>query len=193
MKAFCLYGAGALLLAANLTAMADATPPKGWIVAGSNPRAYDCGTDLTVAAPGSQHSATIKAKSADASGFATLMQIVAADNYRGQRIRLSALLRTGSASRAQLWMRVDGADHEILAFDNMDSRPIVGTTDWQSYSVVLNVPKDSADIAFGFLLSGQGAVWADQFQLEAVGNDVAPTATSPAALPKVPVDLDFAQ
>ena len=192
MKAISLYGAGVLLLAANLAVMADATPPKGWVVSGNNPAGYDCGTDLAVAAAGSQQSAYIKAKSVDASGFATVMQRVAADNYRGQRIRLSAVLRTDSANRAQLWMRVDGADHRILAFDNMGSRPIAGTTDWRSYSVVLNVPKESADIAFGFLLSGPGAVWADQFQLEAVGGDAAPTETA-AALPKVPVNPDFAQ
>jgi hypothetical protein len=40
-----------------------------------------------------------------------------------------------------LWMRVDGAQKDNLAFDNMAGRKITGTRDWATYTVVLDVPR----------------------------------------------------
>ena len=72
-------------------------------------------------------------------------------------------------------MRVDG-NGGTLAFDNMQSRPIRGTTDWTLVSVVLDVPSDATGIAIGLLLSSPGEAWIDDASLEVVGTDV-PTRT----------------
>jgi len=45
---------------------------------------------------------------------------------------------------------------EVIAFDNMQKRAINGTTGWQRYEVVLDVPKDATVVAFGILLNGGG-------------------------------------
>ena len=194
MKRKILTWCCSLLLAISLASAASADAPTGWAIAGNNPAAYDFGTDSSVVASGSRRSAYIKAKASAVSGFGVLMQTIAADNYQGSRLRLSALLRTGNANRAQMWMRVDGADRKVLAFDNMDARPVSGTTDWQRYEIVLDVPKDSVDIAFGFFLMGGGSVWADQFQMDQVGDSI-PTTAAMQAPPKSrsPVNLDFSQ
>ena len=63
---------------------------------------------------------------------------------------MSGYLKTSEVTKAQMWMRVDGANTKILSFDNMDSRPVRGTTSWTRYEIVLDVPADSIDIAFGF-------------------------------------------
>ena len=124
------------------------------------------------------------------------MQIIAADDYRGERWRLSGYLRTDAAKRAQMWMRVAGPDRQTLGFDNMDpggdmdSRPVTGTTRWTQYDIVHDVPSASTDIAFGFLLIGSGRVWGDSFKLEKVGAAVPVTSAGPA-LPRAPVNLDF--
>ncbi len=55
-----------------------------------------------------------------------------------------------------LWMRVDGRDRKITAFDNMQNRSIKGTTDWSTYSVVLDVSEEAVDVSFGTLMSGKG-------------------------------------
>ena len=73
-------------------------------------------------------------------------------------------------------MRVDGPEEgKSLRFDNMQSRPIKGTTDWHQYEVVLDVPSESVNIAFGILLYGKGQAWLSDVQFDEVGLEVAVT------------------
>ena len=61
---------------------------------GSKPGDYDFGTEHTEGSVGAQ-AAYIKAKpGATANGFGTLMQTVKADDYLGQRVRVSARLKS---------------------------------------------------------------------------------------------------
>ncbi len=180
----------AIAVGLGLTSAAHAAAPYAWSIAGSAPTDYEFAMDATTAASGVK-SALITAKpGARSDGFGTLMQIIAADDYRGGRWRLSGYLRTDAAKRAQIWMRVDGPDRQILSFDNMDSRPVTGTTSWTQYDIVLDVPSASTDIAFGFLLIASGKVWGDSFKLEKVGATVPVTSAGPA-LPRAPANLDF--
>jgi hypothetical protein len=168
--------------------------PTGWFVAGNAPNDYEFSRDTSTAQSG-RSSALIAAKAGVASsGFGTLMQIIDADNYRGARWRMTGYLKTSNVAKAQMWMRVDGPDKRILAFDNMDSRPVRGTTGWTRYEIVLDVPADSTDIAFGFfLMQGSGKVWGDTFNFEKVDSTVPLTApvTAAPARPKEPVNTDF--
>ncbi|GER88945.1 hypothetical protein KDW_31070 [Dictyobacter vulcani] len=59
-----------------------------------------------------------------------------------------------------------------LDYDNMQNRPIQGTADWQRYQVVLDVPGESLDIAFGLLLQGKGQVWLQDASIIEVGNEI---------------------
>jgi hypothetical protein len=173
-----------------LTHLAFAAPPLGWIIAGSSPTHYVFAVDTATPVSGSK-SASITAKpTATSNGFGTLMQMIAADDYRGSRLRFSGYLRTANADRSQMWMRVDGPNHQVLAFDNMDSRPIVGTTEWKRYGIVLDVPENAVDITFGFFLAGRGEVWGADFKLEKVGTEVPVTSRGPLLLRK-PANLNF--
>lgn len=88
-------------------------------------------------------------------------------------------------------MRVD-SDSQQLAFDNMEDRPIKGTTDWRRYEVVLNVPQNATGIFLGVLLGGTGTVWLNSVNLEVVGSDVPTTETkAPPSLPNAPANLNF--
>jgi hypothetical protein len=89
-------------------------------------------------------------------------------------------------------MRVDQGK-ERVAFDNMQDRPIKGTTDWQRYNVVLNVPPDSTGISFGILLDGAGEVWLSGTKFDVVGADVPATGVEDRKVPDNPVNLDFAE
>ncbi len=150
-------------------------PVKGWSVAGTRPQDYEFGTAHLDGA----NCAFIKARETPkADGFGSLGQYIAADNYRSQRLQLSAEMKTDNAARAQLWMRVDGARSKMLGFYNMGDKPVVGTTGWKRYDVVLDVPPEAVAIAFGYFLSGNGTVWARDFKLEAVNKDV-PVSTFP--------------
>jgi beta-lactamase regulating signal transducer with metallopeptidase domain len=93
--------------------------------------------------------------------------------YRGKRLKYSGFLRSQDAGTAGLWMRVDSIQDGVakpIAFDNMSTRPIKGTTEWNEYAVVLDVPPEATSIAFGILLTGQGTLWGDDLKIEIVGN-----------------------
>ena len=166
-----------------------AAAPHGWGLAGSRPTAYDTGVDPVVLYAGAP-SAFLRSKENPVKGFGTLMQSIAADDYRGKRIRFSGYVRADQVKEgAGLWMRVD-KERESVAFDNMQNRPIKGTSDWLQYAVVLDVPSDATGIFFGILLTETGTVWLSGVKFEVVGTDVPTTSSSTGS--RVPVNLDFA-
>lgn len=124
------------------------------------------------------------------SGFGTLMQIFKADHYRNKRMRFTAVVKTDAVyGWAGLWMRVDGPKKEMLGFDNMSTRPINGTTGWQRYSVVLDVPQESVNIGFGILLNGFGQVSLADVRFEETDDE--PTGPPEREYPDKPSNLDF--
>lgn len=177
-------------------ANANNQAPTGWLVRGSHPKDYEVTVDKTIAHSG-QASGSIKSSHSQPQGFGTLMQKCKAEQYRGQRLRMSAYAKAeGVVNWAGLWLRVDGAADQMLGFDNMENRPIQGTSEWKLYEIVLDVPAESLHLAFGVLLTGEGQVWIDDIQFEAVGPDVLSTGqpSREQLLPLVnphPVNLNF--
>jgi len=158
----------------------SAAPPKGWFMAGTKPALYDSGVDAQAVMNGLP-SAYMKSTQPVPEGFGTLMQNFAATQYLGQRVRFTARVKSDSVERwAGLWMRVDGATQKSLAFDNMMDRPIKGTTGWQSYDIVLDVPQSATGIFFGILMDGPGEVWLNSVTFEVVGTGVPTTGILPA-------------
>lgn len=170
--------------------MSSGGAPRGWFLAGTKPDNYTTGIDPNVPYQG-HGAAFLKAKPSATEGFGTLMQNFSAGQYAGQRVRLTAPVKSESVNDwAGLWMRVDqGAS--IVAFDNMQNRPIRGTRGWQDYSVVLDVPQNSTMISFGILLSKGGAVWISNVRFETVGTDVPVTGNPAPAVSKSPTNLNF--
>jgi hypothetical protein len=119
------------------------------------------------------------------------MQMFRANAYRGKRLVLTGWVKSeGVRGWAGLWMRVDGPDNKMLAFDNMQDRPIVGSSSWNKYQVVLEVPNISDYVAFGLLLQGPGTVWMADLKLQIGGKDV-PTTNSTDSYPEAPDNLSF--
>ena len=89
-------------------------------------------------------------------------------------------------------MRLDGEEGKVLAFDNMQSHPITGTTAWTREVVVLDVAPHAKNMAFGILLDGTGAAWIDGVEFEAVDKSVATTGMAAGEeLAAEPTNLDF--
>lgn len=116
----------------------------------------------------------IRAFVANPSDFATITQFIRADDYRGKRVRWSAWVKHTDLDTAGAWFRVDGY-RGMLAFDNMVTRPITGTSDWHQVSVVLDVPASAAGLGYGVLSSGNGSISIDDMTLDVVGTDVPET------------------
>lgn len=189
--------AKAILVACTIvaaTAASRAETPKGWLPAGSRPKDYKMSVDRTVV-HGGKASALLKSAVSAPGGFGTLMQTCKADAFRGKRVRMSGYARSQDVKTwAGLWMRVDGPRGEPLAFDNMQDRALKGTSDWQKYEIVLDVPESAQEMAFGLLLTGAGQVWIDDLSFEVVGKDVPTTGPKPSnQVPPAPANLDFEQ
>lgn len=169
----------------------EEAPMKNWFLAGDRPHDYEQGVDAEVTFNGKK-SAYLRSKGPEPEGFGTLMQTFQASAYLNKRLRYSAYVKAEDVENwAGLWMRVDGREKGAsLTFDNMQNRPIKGTTDWQRYEVVLNVPQNSTNIAFGILMEGSGQVWLSDIQFAEVGTDVPVTDVS-KSFPEQPENLDF--
>jgi hypothetical protein len=180
-----------ILLATVFAVAADL--PAGWIKAGSHPAEYDMGLDTTTRHDGGKASGFIKATATELHGFGTLMQMAAPGEYRGKRVRFSGYVKSENVQSgwAGLWFRLDGPNQgEVLGFDNMQQRPIKGTTDWTRYEIVLDVPNTAAALAFGLLLNGNGQVWMDDLKFEVASSAV--PLTGPFRGPRsAPQNLDF--
>jgi RNA polymerase sigma factor (sigma-70 family) len=180
-----------LLQAQRRQPTARRTVMQGWFMAGSHPAQYSHQLEPDV---GGRRAARIWFTAQDPGGFGTLMQMFKADAYRGKRMRFSAEARTKDVDGwLGLWMRVDGDRQRSLAFDNMQSRAIKGTTDWRRYDVVLDVDHEATAVAFGVLLTGRGEGWIANVRFEPVGPEVATTGTGGGGLAEGPENLDFSQ
>lgn len=100
--------------------------------------------------------------------------------YSGSRIKMSGWVKTRMLTQtAQLWVRIDNDDDDYMSaitrpgcFDNMDDRPIQGTTDWTKHELVVDVSEQSKTIVYGLFLRGEGEAWLDEVSFEKVAKDV---------------------
>jgi hypothetical protein len=170
--------------------------PAGWSKNGSKPGSYVVGVDQNQAL-GGVPSAYVKSLDPSVDGFGGMMQTIAPDDYAGKRVQLSGWIKTEDANEGggHLWLRVDGQQAGApLQFDNMNNRAPKGTTDWQQYSVVLDVPPDATALAYGFFIQGAGKMWVNGTTINTVGPEVPTTNmmnNQSRKLPKAPVNLGF--
>src|SRR5882762_6420088 len=110
--------------------------------------------------------------------------------FSGKRVRLTGYIKTENITEgfAGLWMRVDGSSG-VLAFDNMQSRGIKGTTDWQQYSIDLAYNEEEAvNIYIGGLMTGSGKMWIDNLELLVDGKPMANAPVRKIVLSKAALD-----
>jgi len=93
--------------------------------------------------------------------------------YEGNTITLKGYMKTESVKKgfAGLWLRIDGEESN-LQFNNMQKENIHGTNEWKQYRIDLVLPPEARNIVFGGLLTGEGKMWLDNFQLMVDGKDI---------------------
>ncbi len=166
----------------NLTKLSkpNTALPNGWFRAGSQPAAYEMGTDRGVLRSGNA-SGYLKATAVLDGEFGTMMQKINGDAFRGKRVRFSGFLMAQGLQRrpyngAWLWIRADSDQGPPLVGDTMHDRLIGNSRHWQECTLVIDAPENTGQIAVGVALLGKGQVWADDLRLEVVGKDVPLTA-----------------
>ncbi|NOJ98245.1 AraC family transcriptional regulator [Corallococcus coralloides] len=182
----------------GMPAAPDATRtklPLGWYVTESAPQHYEAGVDESSPCEGTR-SAFLSSRTQATDSFGTFMQAFSAQDFRGKRLRFSAAVRHQDVKGwAGLWMRVEGPDpKQPLAFDNMQSRALVGTHGCKRYDVVLDVPAEATTIMAGLIMSGTGKAWLGGVRFETVDASVKTTdlLAAPHPLPSAPLGLEDA-
>ena len=90
---------------------------------------------------------------------------------------------------AGFFLRIDGEPTGgALAFDNMEDRPIKGTTGWTRYEITLSVSDNAREIVLGAILNGPGKIWFDNIHIDVIDE---PTDKKGTIIYKGPVNLDF--
>ena len=151
--------------------------PDGWGKYGTALDSYNIGIDEKISSEGSK-SAFIVSVEEKIEGFATLMQSVDAAPFRGKKIKMTGFAKSENIKGEGLfWLRIDGEKKddgerpEVLGFDNMEDRPIKGTTDWTKYEIEMEVPDKSVELFYGSILSGKGKIWIDNISFQEVTDD----------------------
>ena len=153
-----------------------------WWKTGAAPNDYEFG--LAQERFQGQRVAYLRSIVQPARSFGAFCQTIAAEDYRGKRVRFSAALKANNITDgwSGLWLRVEGPRlDETLAINTMEDRPLVGTTGWQQHALVLDVAEEATTIAFGAAVSGVGELLVSQLAFEEVGSEVPVTAGPPGS------------
>jgi len=99
--------------------------------------------------------------------FGSLMQRFLALDLANKMIWLQGEVKTKTVAQwAGLWLRADDAYGNMVFFENMQKRPIRGTTSWTKYMIEATLlPSETVWLNYGILLVGRGMMWADNFRL----------------------------
>lgn len=109
-------------------------------------------------------------------------------NYGGKKIKLTGYIKTENVADgwAGLWMRIDPQ----VAFDNMQSRGITGTTDWKKYEIDLELNNTAKTIVVGGLLVGTGKMWIDNLEITIDGKSLDQAPLKELSLAEKDIEFD---
>jgi transcriptional regulator with XRE-family HTH domain len=163
---------------------------NGWFKTGSKAKSYEIGLNSSESKTGKK-CAYLKSIDEKIDGFGALMQKCDAKSYLGKRIKMTGYIKAEKVDeKAGMWLRVDSKfGGKSLSFDNMQDRPIVGTTEWIKCEITLNVPKESSTLNYGVLLRGKGIIYFDRVSFEILGDMTDDKTIS--KIPEKPSNIDF--
>ena len=167
--------------------------PKGWLVKFSEAqnKAYQISLDSTIKQDG-KYSILLEKKGSQSS-FGVITHPIT-QVFEGRTIELKAYLKTEGVSTgyAGLYMRIDDENSKMIAFDNMGTRGVKGTTDWKQYSIKLDYNSEEVKTLYiGGLLSGDGKAWFDNFEIFIDGIPITSNELKKLALAKAKTDTAF--
>lgn len=139
---------------------ADQEMPAHWFRFLGN---YHISSDSVIVHSG-KNAATIKQPDSGGNAGAIAQRIPA--DRTGNKLKLRGWLKRDAVEDgfAGFFLRIDGGD-QILAFDNMQSRKLQGTSDWEQHEIMLPLAEQAEMIYFGALLVGKGQLWIDDIEL----------------------------
>ena len=169
--------------------------PNQWFLAArsNGGQGYIMEIDSTVKHSGNYSLLIASDPTFDNPSFAPCSQSIPAA-YEGETISLQGYIKTENVGTtgqgaACFWLRLDG-DSGMVEFDNMNARPVTGTTDWQQYRIDLPLNEKAKTIVFGAFLAGTGKMWIDDLEILIDGKPLGQAA--PKQITVYPAQLDTA-
>jgi len=153
---------------------------------------YQIAADTSVFHTGAQ-SLRIANTGAASGTFGDTGQYLPLGVVAGHNVHLAGYIKTSGMTRgfAGFWMRVDGPNG-VLAFNNMSSFGLRGTTDWQQFAFDLYVDPSAVDVVLGALQTGDGTAWFDTVTLDIDGIRYVDS-PAPSIGPPSPAQLSWLQ
>jgi len=166
----------------------DGRMPQGWVQWGTG---YSLVPDSIVQHSGKYSMRIQPGNTTGESSFGCCARSIPA-TFGGKQIELRGYMKLQDVQNgfAGLLLRIDG-EVGTLGGDNMQSRNIHGTSDWQQYSVQLPLPSEAKTIYVGAIFKGSGTVWVDDFQLLVDGKDFSEAAVKQQKTYKADLDKEF--
>jgi serine/threonine protein kinase len=149
----------------RLSAAVPIVIPAGWTFLG-DARDFECCRDGDPGRPGAV--TRLASRGARIVSSAELVQNIDATNYRGRRVRVTAMLRSS-------WDDVNAAlvARSYLPEGEAQAHGFIRAgNDWDKRSIVFDVPMNARTVTTGLRLTGGGAVWADDFSIEIVDQSI---------------------
>lgn len=145
-------------------------PPGWWFIQHAGPPSFEFVLDDRITKDGKK---SLRIRRTGTQPFGLVSQRIAAEHYRGKRVRLSAFLRLENVESygRGAWRDMSGAVLMLRSqgvLDDMRDRPLRGTKPWTKVSVEIDVPPGAGSLEFAPMLSGTGTLWATDFKLEVV-------------------------
>ncbi|SEH32326.1 S41 family peptidase [Chryseobacterium culicis] len=120
---------------------------------------------------GGKASMQLTGKTDQSKEFQSFSQKVSLDIQQLQKIEISAYVKSENTNgKINLWTQVKDENGEMIDFGNSESqqRPIAVNKDWTKYSLTFTADKNVKSLLLGGVLSGNGTVWFDHFELNKI-------------------------
>jgi hypothetical protein len=155
--------------------------PFGWDARETTPHEYFVGVDDNIVHHG-KSSLFVHSIAKKPSGTVYIAQVFDANQFRGKRVMLTGYLKSQDLHE-QIHLSLVAAAQGSQG--TSDGVTVSGTTAWQRYQIVIDVPRDANAITIGFYMNGEGSFWADELNFQPVDS------RTPLTTPLEPRNLGF--
>lgn len=142
--------------------------PRGWDFTNNHSNKFEILVDSTVKQQG-KYAVSITS----APGKSASIQFPINQSFQGNSVILAGSIKTENVADgfAGLWIRVEDADGNELAFETMKNQKLTGSHDWKDYMIEVQCQLDqAAKITVGAMLLGKGKIWVDNLHFLIDGN-----------------------
>lgn len=145
--------------------------------------------------PYSSHLGGVDQRQIDSGSYAVVATSIDAEEWHGKELIFEGQARLPDGGQAALWIRVDGADNDRLAFDNMNDR-LFESADWESRELSVSIDPEAEGISLGLIVYGDVSAEFRHLKIQArepdsdqaIGSSLMP---GPDRLSLTPVNAEF--